>query len=126
MAWQGVWISTDDDDKVLASIPITLHKEEISRNGRFKGITFNGRYRGYGRWVYTYVDDTGILMVEFASGSGPLRRHVLVQMTDDVFELMKTDHPLYSDENLWSTGSRLHTNETSVFLLKWSRPTQKQ
>ena len=124
-------MSTDADGKVLKSIPIVLHKDEIycEDDRFFKGVTFNGKYRAYGRWMYAYAVgcmSMPLLLIEFAAGRGCTRRHVLVQITDDVFELANTDHPIYMDTKLWSSCSKPHWNDTKVFLQKWSRPAKPE
>ena len=60
------------------------------------------------------------MFLEFAAGSGYLRRHVFSQQDDDVFELIPADtnNPLYNDEALWSPNSHLHTNTCRVLLRK--------
>ena len=127
MDWQALWICLDTDETtILSSVPIGFHKDEIGKNGRFRGITFNGRYRPKGRWIYKYSDhhDAGMLCIEFAAGYGSLRRHSFMQITEaeDVFELLKKEDPIYQNESLWSEGTMPHQNENTVFLQKWRRP----
>ena len=105
---------------MLSAIPIILHKEKIGPKGRFQGITFGGKFRGWGRWFYLYHEgtNTGYMFIEFAGGSGYLRRHAFSQLDDDVFELIHADcwDDVYYNEALWSKNSYLHTNTGRVLL----------
>ena len=105
---------------MLSAIPIILHKEKIGPKGRFQGITFGGNFRGWGRWLYLYHEgtDTGCMLIEFAAGSGYLRRHAFLQLDGDVFELIPADScdDVYYNEELWSKNSYLHTNTGRVLL----------
>ena len=116
------WQCFGADDKMLSEKPMILHKETIGPKGRFQGITFNGNYRGYGRWIYVFdeASGTGWMFIEFAAGSGYPRRHVFSQQDDDVFELIPADanSPLYNNEARWSPRSILHTNKGMVLLKK--------
>ena len=120
--WQAVWISVDADGTVASTTPITLHKEEMGPKGRWKGITFGGFFRAWGRWWYHYDDEASLLLIEFAAGSGYKRRHVMKQLTDDMFELLDATHPAYSTDDWWSSDSRNHTNNTSVYMQTWRHP----
>ena len=129
-ALQYLWQCFDTDDngfvgKMLCEKPIILHKETIGPKGRFQGITFNGNYRGYGRWIYLFdeASGTGWMFIEFAAGSGYPRRHVFSQQDDDVFELIPTDSSeIYKNETLWSPQSRDQTNKGRVLLKKQASP----
>jgi len=50
------------------------------------------------------------------------RRHVLQQVTGDVFELLTTTHPLYAMEGIWTAGSLKHTNKGDVYMRTWTHP----
>ena len=115
----GIWVQTDGEDKITYVTSIILHKEKIGKKGRYHGITFNGHHRPWGRWLYLFVDPTGLLLLEFAAGAGYPRRHVLVQVDAHLFELAK-DHPLYAEEELWSKKSLKHTNTKRTFFQKWN------
>ena len=114
------WQCFGADDKMLSEKPIILHKETIGPKGSFQGITFNGNYRGYGRWIYIFDEGsgTGWMFIEFAAGSGYLRRHAFSQLDDDVFELIPADScdAFYYNEELWSPKSKPHTNTGMVLL----------
>ena len=107
---------------MLSAIPIILHKEKIGPKGRFQGITFGGKFRGWGRWFYLYHEgtNTGYMFIEFAGGSGYPRRHAFSQLDDDVFELIHADSwdDVYYNEALWSPNSKPHTNTGMVLLRK--------
>ena len=125
---QSVWqcFDPDEKEKTVAAIPIILHKEHIGPKGRYKGVTFNGKYRAYGRWIYIFDENngTGWMFIEFAAGSGNPRRHVFSQCDDDVFELIPADaeNTLYNNEEFWSQWSELHTNKGRVLLHKATIP----
>ena len=107
---------------MLSATPIILHKEKIGRKSRFQGITFGGKFRGWGRWFYLYDGGTekGYMFLEFAGGSGYPRRHALSQLDDDLFELIHADcwDDVYYNEALWSRNSKPHTNTGRVLLQK--------
>ena len=117
-----------DKEKIVAEIPIKLHKDGTGPRGRYRGVSFNGKYRSYGRWIYIYDEgtDCGYMFVEFAAGNTTPKRHVFSQCVDDdddVFELIPADHPLYNNEEMWSQNSLVHTNQCMVHLRKanpWS------
>ena len=118
---QGVWLilKGQEEMELECSLPIKLHKDrEDDKNGGFHGITFNGRYRPYGRWMYVY-DNPPKLLIEFAAGKGALRCHAFEQTGDDKFLLAGKDHPWYN-HSWWSSRSYLHTNEKPVVFWKWS------
>ena len=125
---QYVWqcFDPDEKEKTVAANPIILHKEHIGPKGRYQGVTSNGKYRAYGRWIYIFDENngTGWMFIEFAAGSGNPRRHVFSQCDDDVFELIPADaeNPLYNNEELWSQWSELHTNTGMVLLQKAKIP----
>ena len=104
------------------AIPILLHKGKIGPKGRSQGITFGGKFRGWGRWLYLYDEgsDKGYMFLEFAAGSGYPRRHAFSQLDDDVFELIHADSwdDVYYNEALWSPKSKPHTNTDRVLLQK--------
>ena len=105
---------------MLSATPIILHKEKIGRKSRFQGITFGGKFRGWGRWFYLYDGGTekGYMFLEFAGGRGYPRRHAFSQLDDDVFGLIPADScdDVYYNEELWSKNSYLHTNTGRVLL----------
>ena len=118
---QGVWLilKGQEEMELECSLPIKLHKDrEDDKNGGFHGITFNGRYRPYGRWMYVY-DNPPKLLIEFAAGKGALRCHAFEQTGDDKFLLAGKDHPWYN-HGWWSSYSCIHTNEKPVVFWKWS------
>jgi hypothetical protein len=117
-AIQGIWIQEDDEGNMLSTTPVVLSITKKGKKGRFQGITFNGYHRPWGRWIYTFVDSTGLLLIEFAAGKGYPRRHVFEQVAADRFELAK-DHPLYTEEELWSKNSMMHTNIKKTFFQIW-------
>ena len=117
-AIQGIWIQEDDEGNILSTTPVVLSKTKKGKKGRFQGITFNNYHRPWGRWMYTFVDSTGLLLIEFAAGSGYPRRHVFHQVTTDRFELAK-DHQFYTEEELWSPNSKMHTNIKKTFFQIW-------
>ena len=86
---QGIWIQTDDEGNMLDTVPVVLDKTKKGKKGRFQGITFNGYHRPWGRWLYAFVDPTGLLLLEFAAGKGYPRRHVFEQVVH-LFELART------------------------------------
>jgi hypothetical protein len=118
---QGIWIQADEKGNITYVTNVILHKTKTGKNGRFHGITFNGYHRPWGRWIYQYTPPTGLLLLEFAAGSGYPRRHVLVQNDDNLFELAK-DHPHYAEDSLWSKDSVKHTNTKRTFFQKWNPP----
>ena len=111
-----------DKEGIVAETPIKLHKDAIGPKGRYQGVSFNGKYRSYGRWVYIYDEGTGTgwMFVEFAAGATTPTRHVFSQCVDDddVFELVPSDNALYNNAELWSQKSVLHTNSGMVHLRK--------
>ena len=122
---QYVWQTFADEEcggETVSSTPITLHKEKTGPKGRFQGITFNGKFRPWGRWFYLYDEfsDKGYMFIEFAAGSGYPRRHAFSQLDDDVFELLAADSwdDVYYNEALWSPKSKPHTNTGMVLLQK--------
>ena len=119
-AIQGIWIQEDDEGNILSTTPVVLSKTKKGKKGRFQGITFNNYHRPWGRWMYTFVDSTGLLLLEFAAGRGYLRRHVFVQVAADRFELAK-DHQFYTEEELWSPSSKMHTNIKKTFFQIWKQ-----
>ena len=122
-AFEYVWQCFDTDGNMLCEKPIILHKETIGTKGRFKGVTFNGNYRGYGRWIYIFDEGsgTGWMCIEFTAGNGYPRRHVFCQQNDDMFELIPTaSSAMYKNDALWSPNSLLHTNKGRVLLKKGS------
>ena len=108
--------------ETVSSTPIILHKEKSGPKGRFQGITFNGKFRGWGRWFYLYDEgsDKAYMFLEFAAGSGYPRRHAFSQLDDDVFELLAADSwdDVYLNNALWSPNSKPHTNTCMVLLQK--------
>ena len=117
-AIQGIWIQEDDEGNILSTTPVVLSKTKKGKKGRFQGITFNNYHRPWGRWMYTFVDSTGLLLLEFAAGRGYPRRHVFEQVAADRFELAK-DHQFYTEEELWSPSSKMHTNIKKTFFQIW-------
>ena len=63
-AIQGIWIQEDDEGNILSTTPVVLSKTKKGKKGRFQGITFNNYHRPWGRWMYTFVDSTGLLEFE--------------------------------------------------------------
>ena len=63
-AIQGIWIQEDDEGNMLSTTPVVLSKTKKGKRGRFQGITFNNYHRPWGRWLYTFVDSTGLLEFE--------------------------------------------------------------
>ena len=63
-AIQGIWIQADDQGNMLSTTPVVLDKTKKGKKGRFQGITFNNYHRPWGRWLYTFVDSTGLLEFE--------------------------------------------------------------
>ena len=115
---RGVWLILKEEE-MDSSLPIKLHKDrEDDKNGGFHGLTFNGRYRPYGRWMYVYANPP-YLLIEFAAGKAPLRRHAFEQTGDDKFLLAAKDNPWYKHD-WWSSDSCIHTNEDTVVFWKWS------
>ena len=63
-AIQGIWIQADDQGNMLSTTPVVLDKTKKGKKGMFQGITFNNYHRPWGRWLYTFVDSTGLLEFE--------------------------------------------------------------
>ena len=60
-AIQGIWIQADDQGNMLSTTPVVLDKTKKGKKGRFQ---FNNYHRPWGRWLYTFVDSTGLLEFE--------------------------------------------------------------
>ena len=60
-AIQGIWIQADDQGNMLSTTPVVLDKTKKGKKGRFQ---FNNYHRTWGRWLYTFVDSTGLLEFE--------------------------------------------------------------
>ena len=116
-----IWQCFGADDKVSWEEEIILHKETIGPKCRFQGVTFGGKYRGYGRHIYVFDESsgTGWMFIEFTAGNGYPERHVFMEQDKGGFELIPADSSeMYTSEALWNPRSILHTIKDRVLLKK--------
>ena len=90
-------------------------------------VTWANKKGHSGKWSWCQdIDGTGYLLIEFAAGNGPWKRHLLQQVDKSIFKLCDIQHPWYTvDIGLWaSRGSQVHNNKSTVYMQQFDAPVE--
>ena len=112
----------DDQFRVQTINRIRLHG---SKNGRT--VKFNCE-DNVGYWHYVWVDDgpspRGCMMIEFKASHKQknMKRHCLVQTTENTFELLPSDNALYQVDDYWNHCKEVHQNADPIVMQRLQLP----
>ena len=124
----------DDQFRVQTINRIRLHGSKSGGNVKFNCED------NVGYWYYVWVNDgpspRGYIFIEFKASHKQrnMKRHCLVQTTENTFELLPSDNALYQVDDYWNHCKEVHQNAYPIVMQRlqvprlpyeWSDPTKR-